>query len=104
MGFQVRPETHAALIQDPERLRRWAGRGHCRYFAGQPALLALARQAFELASARGSNYWMARLEAVTDGTIESALVKAPSALLSVPSRTFCQELLSYNRRRLLDDQ
>jgi hypothetical protein len=66
--------------------------------------MVLARQALELASPSGRRFWVHRLEAVTDRAVESALIRAPDALLSVPSRRFCVELLSYNRRRLLDDQ
>ena len=104
LGFQVRPATHEQMVQDRERLHVWAYRGRRRYFANRPTLLALARDALQLASPSVRQFWAARLDAVTDSTIETALIRAPNALLSVPSRRFCQELLSYNRRRLLDDQ
>lgn len=104
LGFQVRPATHEQMVQELERLHSWARRGQCRYFANRPSLLALARQALQLASPAARQFWVARLDAVTDSSIESALIRAPNALLSVSSRRFCQELLSYNRRRLLDDQ
>jgi len=104
LGFQVRPATHEQMVQDVKRLHSWARRGQCRYFAHQPSLMVLARQALELASPSGRRFWVHRLEAVTDRSVESALIRAPDALLSVPSRRFCVELLSNNRRRLLDDQ
>ena len=104
LGFQVRPATHEQMVADPERLHSWARRGLCRYFAHRPSLLALAGQALELASPSAHQFWIGRLAAVPASAIESALVREPDALLSVSSRRFCEELLSYNRRRLLDDQ
>jgi len=90
LRFQVRPATREQMVQDLERLHSWARRGQCRYFAHRPSLLGLTHQALQLASPSARQFWMARLDAVADSAIESVLIRAPDALLSVSSRRFCE--------------
>jgi hypothetical protein len=104
LGFQERPGSHSRMVEDVDRLETWARRGRCRYFATRPRLTELAGTALSLATPGAREFWKNRLAAVTATMIESALVRAPEALLSVSSRMFCERLLMFNRGRLLDDQ
>lgn len=102
LGFQVRPADHVRMTGDLVALTSWSRRGCCKYFAGRPRLVDLARSALTLAAPSVYSMWKARLEAVEQDEVASVLVGAPNDILSVQSRMFCQELLMLNRRRILD--
>lgn len=102
LGFQESDAVRAELAEHPDRLLTWARRGRSHHFAGRPTLVAVAKEALDLASAEGVNLWRTRLDMVQTRAVQELLDLVPSDLLSVPSRRFCLRLLQLNRRRVLD--
>lgn len=102
LGFQEPDGNRAELADHPDRLLTWARRGRSHHFAGRPTLVAVAREALDLASPGAANLWRTRLEMIQEHSVQELLDLVPSDLLSVPSRRFCLGLLELNRRRVLD--
>lgn len=77
LGFQERDTRKARLTGDEVGLRRWAGRGTCPYFAGQPSLLDLAREASDLAAPTARRHWLRRLAQADVPAVAEALSIVP---------------------------
>ena len=102
LGFQEPDANKADLAEHPDRLLTWAKRGRSHHFAGRPTLVAVAREALDLASPEAATLWQARLEGIQEPSVRQLLNRVPTDLLSVSSRRFCLNLLQLNRRRVLD--
>lgn len=102
LGFQERDERRQRMLSDEGHLKRWAARGISHHFAGQPVLTDLALTALQLASPGTAEYWMERLDAITDDAVRSIVSEVPTGIMSEVGHSFCVELLATNRRRLLD--
>lgn len=102
LGFQEPLEAQERMLEDQEALGTWARRGRSHHFAGKPRLTDLANQALTLASTEAANLWRQQLALVHDDDCAAVLEQVPAALMSVPARMFCLEMLKTNRRRLTD--
>lgn len=100
LGFQESPDNQKRLVADPAKLAKWAERGTSHHFAGRPTLVAVAREALLSSSDAARGVWMSRLEAVSNDDVVGIISQVPSELMSEPSRNFCSDLLTLNKRRL----
>jgi hypothetical protein len=97
-------------LTDQERSRRiaegsvgtWAGRGTAWRFdyAKGTTLVDLAVRALLLASPDAKGHWTERLSQVGQEEVRALLARVPR--MSDPARTFAEQVLDVNRRRVLD--
>ena len=102
LGFQERDERRQRMLDDDAHLRRWVERGANRYFGGQPGLVDLAWSALGLASSGPRDFWLDRLDTITDDAVHSVISAVPRSIMSDVTHRFVVRLLAMNRRRLLD--
>jgi len=103
LGFGETEQKRALLVKD-DRVDRWAARGTAHRFehtGTAPTLVSHARAGFVIAGDTVRDYWLDRLQSVSDDELVSIVNRVPK--LSDPTRTFIVELLRVNRRRLLDE-
>lgn len=102
LGFQeTDPARLSVLATDDEALRRWAEKGRSPHFAGKPTLVAVADQALRLAHVWSTEHWLGKLQSVTEESMKAIIDEVPVAVMSEQSATFCNRLLTLNRRRVL---
>lgn len=101
LGFQERDDRRQRMLQDDAHLQRWTARGTSRHFAGRPGLADLAHSALRLAPLNTREYWLSRLDEVTEQAVRSIISKVPADIMSEVTCTFIVRLLEMNQRRLL---
>lgn len=102
LGFQETDAKRQACVEHPDQLTTWARKGRSHHFAGKPSLVAVAQEALAMANPAVRSYWQERLAAVEHTTLAELVQCVPSVIMSDPARSFCVELLTLNRRRVLD--
>ncbi|SDG12024.1 HipA domain-containing protein [Pseudonocardia oroxyli] len=105
LGFNLTDAARLHHITEAELLRRFAGRGRAVEFehvAGEkvPTLVEHAARALGGVGERARARWLTALDRVEDETVARIIGRVPK--MSAPAATFVFELLSINRRRLLD--
>lgn len=85
-----------------QRPTDFAAKGISRHFPGQPTLLQLAVESIEMAAGRATDRWRDSVAVVDTGVVEGIVASVPAAWMSDPMRTFVVELVTDNRRRLLE--
>lgn len=102
LAFNLTDDARARLLDSPDRLARWVRKGYADRFEDgrRTTLVALFRAACALASADTATVWLDRLAAVDLADCEDILRRVPK--MSAPTRRLCVQLLTLNRRRLLD--
>lgn len=102
LGFQESDTKRQTCIEHPDQLMTWARKGRSHHFAGKPSLVAVAQEALAMTKPAVRSYWQERLAAVDQTTLLALVQRVPEAIMSGPARSFCVELLTLNRRRVLD--
>ncbi|GAA2349477.1 hypothetical protein GCM10009854_28850 [Saccharopolyspora halophila] len=102
LGFQEKDSKRRSCVEHPDQLMTWVRKGRSHHFAGQPTLVEIARGALALAEPEARCYWLERLAAVKRIELEALVQRVPASIMSDPARSFCVELLTVNRRRVLD--
>jgi hypothetical protein len=105
LGVTLTEERRARHIRE-NSVEAWALRGTAHRFqvepgAPTPTLVDLAARALALAGAAARNHWRSQVEALEVGVWSEVLERVPE--LSEGWRTFVSQLLSVNRRRILDE-
>jgi len=100
LGFQE-PEGRLSGLTTPDKIERWSKRGVNRYFRGNPNPVALVAEALRSCGQHTTEYWLGRLEDVSEDHVNEILHAPPDRILSGVRRTFIQELLRTNRKRIL---
>lgn len=105
LGYNLRDDYRAHLLS-AGAVASWVRRGTAwRYEhdpgASVPSLVEIARDGLRLAGSEARSTWMARLEALDVTSVAAVLARVPG--LSDPAASFAQEVVSLNRRRLLDE-
>lgn len=108
LGFNLQDDRRRNTLAVAGGIDRWARRGRADQFEHDPAnrsgvwsLVRLAREALERTGPTAREHWTSRLAAVDRDVVESLITRLPG--LSDLTATFILELLTTNRRRLLDD-
>jgi hypothetical protein len=95
-GFNLRDESGVDVD-------RFATKGISRHFDDGGTLVGLAHRAVEMTSPPARDHWRAAVEQLDVGALRDTWAQIPAGFLSAGRRTFMLDLLSTNRRRLLDD-
>ncbi|SSC25181.1 Hypothetical protein KLENKIAIHU_3805, partial [Klenkia terrae] len=103
LGSSLTEARRAALAADSVGLAAYADKAFARKFedGARVPLTAVAADALDQAGTAARAHWLSTLEAVELDDIRGALDGIPR--MSDPARTFCEQLLVINRRRVLDD-
>lgn len=103
LGAALTEARRAALAVDVVGLAAYAAKGFAKKFehGAKVPLTSTAAEALDRAGTTARVHWLSRLEAVRPGDIRDALAGIPR--MSDPARTFCEQLLTINRRRVLAD-
>lgn len=102
LGFQETDEKRARCLKERTLLERWAERGKSHHFAGQPDLVSLACDAMAISSGDSASYWRVAVENVSTEMVRDIVERVPESVMSAVTRSFVIELVTLNRRRLLD--
>jgi hypothetical protein len=102
LGFQEPEENVLRLLDDADGVKRWTRRGKSPHFAGRPALTELANEALGLADDSTRSTLIAKLAGVNFDDVREVVFGVPTAIMSEAKANFVLEVLSENRRRLLD--
>lgn len=105
LGFNVTDDKRRGRLRDVASLERWCQRGMAQRFDCRPdgsllSLVELAVQALDLASPEARTYWPQQLRDVPDDQVSGILARVPR--MSDAARRFALNVLSINRRRILD--
>lgn len=101
LGYQEVVEKKAARIK-AANVEPWARKGRSRQFEGKPLLVDLAIDALTRIDPAAAESWAGRLASADENGWKLMLDSVPDDLLSQVDRTFAMEILTVNRRRLLD--
>ena len=82
---------------------RFAAKGRSRHFDDGGTLVDLANRAGAMTSPPTRDHWRAAVQQLDVGALRDTWAQIPADFLSAGRRTFMIDLLSTNRRRLLDD-
>jgi hypothetical protein len=104
LGFNV-PDQRRVQMLESDGVSTWCARGTAgrfEYDTGRPAptLVDVAARALRMTSSDAQRYWPARLLDVQDDDVRNVLARVPR--MSDPARMFVEQVLSVNRRRVLD--
>lgn len=102
LGFQETDAKRLRCLNTPELLANWALRGKSHHFVGQPNLVSLACDAVAMASSEAACHWRDSLNRVTPEIVSRIVEAVPETVMSAVTRSFIVELVTLNRRRLLD--
>jgi hypothetical protein len=105
LGFNVLDEKRSRMLDDPAGVRRWCGRGYADRFERAPGqsrltLVDIAAQALRLCSRAARDHWLRKLEGIDEDKARDIVARVPR--MSDPARSFAEEILAVNRRRVLD--
>jgi hypothetical protein len=101
LGFQLSEAGRARYLDEPGGVARYASRARSRPFEGQPAPIDLLAHGLRLRPTVADHLGPA-VENLDEAGTAALIDRVPSTLMSHPSRTFVQEMLTTNRRRILD--
>lgn len=101
LGYQEVADKKAARIENGS-VEPWARKGRSRQFQGKPVLIDLALDALTRIEPAAAESWVARLASADENEWRLMLDSVPDDLMSQVDRTFAMEILTVNRRRLLD--
>jgi hypothetical protein len=105
LGWNVPDDQRVTRLREPGQLEQWCRRGRAYCFerpSGQPlpTLVALAKDALDLASPAAQDYWSTMMAQVSDDEVRDVLSRITG--MSAPARTFALRVLETNRMRILD--
>lgn len=103
LGFNLL-DAHKERMLAEGSVPHWVARGTAWRFehVGKPqSLVSLAAEALDLASAEARGHWLGAIAGVSDEAVSGILARSP--VLSDVGRTFAREVLTTNRKRLLDE-
>lgn len=102
LGSSLTEERRRALAAAPDLLDAFATKGFGRKFedGAKVPLTLFAADALDAASTSAREHWLSRLADV--GVDDCRQVVAGVPRMSDPARTFCEQLLLVNQRRVLD--
>lgn len=103
LGYQETAERKERLLAIPGGVLNWVTRGRGLRFQGVPRLIELAAEALRRCSSPAKSVWSDRVVSLSDDAWLSMLEAVPDGLgMSQVDRTFAQQVLTTNRRRLQD--
>lgn len=103
LGFNLL-DTRKMEMMTEDRVEAWACNGTAWRFehSAKPcSLVTLAAEGLALASNVAQSYWLTTLSDIKEDAVANLLSRIP--VLSEVSRTFAEEVLRTNRKRLLDE-
>jgi hypothetical protein len=98
LGFQLSDEHRMALVE--RGVDEFASRGISRHAPGRPTLVQVAATACFLTGT--VTLWRDTVDALHPDSVSQILERVPEDRMSHPARRLAFELVSVNRRRLLD--
>lgn len=103
LGFNLRDERRSQLLRDKKMFEAFLRKGDANRFENgrHKPLVEHALQALNLAGDPARTFWLARLAELDLAKLTS--LASRTATMSDSARTLAVEILTANRRRLLDD-
>lgn len=101
LGFQLSDDRRRRTLDEPGGIEAFAAAGRSRPFEGKPHLDHLLTQGVRLRPDAGTHITQT-LAALDEDALVRLATRVPEDVMSEPSRTFVQQLLVINRRRVLD--
>jgi hypothetical protein len=101
LGFQLSDARRLRDLDEAGGVARYAERARSRPFQGRPSLIALFADGLRLRP-DAADLLVPALERLDAGNIALLVESVPAGRMSQPSRRFVLEMLTTNRRRILD--
>lgn len=101
LGFQLSEAGRARYLQEAGGVTRYASRARTRPFEGQPAPIDLLAHGLRLRPAV-ADHLASALESLDETRLVALVGRVPPTRMSHPCRIFVEEMLTANRRKILD--
>lgn len=104
LGFNIADDDRDRRLREGT-VEQWAARGRVTRFErvpGEPrqTLTAFARDALRRAGSQAHEFWLDAVSALSAADVHRVVAQVPT--MSPPARTFVEQLVTINGRRLLD--